>query len=217
MDNITLGAQVRIKGRLHGQDTVNVLNFATATAISDAGDVSPLLTALLTAVIECVVDALIPAVTQDWTFTSADARVIKNNAGFTVGTDPIEANPEGGPMPGEGGVCSVSFAAALMNIRTGLGGRSGRGKLFLPPPGEDHSTQSAMDGTAATAFAAFATCMVGKFIGSGATTAWRLGVLSRKLAGANLANFNTAFFEASSLPIVSTLAVLSKRKAGHGR
>lgn len=217
MDNITLGAQVRIKGTLHGQDTVNVLNFATATAISDAGDVSPLLTALLTAVVECVVESLIPAVTQDWTFNAADARIIKNNAGFTVGTDPIEQAPSGGPTQGEGGPCSVSFAAALMNIRTGLGGRSGRGKLFLPPPGEANTTNSAMDGTAATAFAAFAACMLGKFIGGSATTEWRLGVLSRKLAGANLANFNTAFFEASSLPVVSTLAVLSKRKAGHGR
>ena len=213
----TGGAQVRIKGTLHGQDTVNVLNFATNVAISDAGDATTLLEALLVAVIACIIDALIPAVSSDWTLQGVDGRFIYNGGVGAVGTDPVDGILEDGPTPGTGGACSVSFAAALINIRSGQGGRNGRGKIFLPPPGEGNTTNSAMDGTASTAFQAFITCMVGKFIGAGATEQWRLGVLSQKLLAGSSANFNNAFFEATTMGLKTDLAVLSRRKKGHGR
>jgi len=211
------GVQVRIKGTLHGQDTVNVLNFATNTAVSDAGAAQTLLEALLAAVIACIIDTLLAAVTSDWTLTGVDGRYIFVNGVGGIGTDPIEGTLVDGPQPGEGGACSVSFASALVNIRTGQAGRSGRGKMFLPPPGEGNTTNSAMDGTATTAFQAFITCMVGKFIGAGATEDWRLGVLSTKLLAGSSANFNTAFHEATSMSLKNDLAVLSRRKKGHGR
>jgi len=213
----TGGAQVRIKGTLHGQDTVNVLNFATNVAISDAGDATPLMVALLAAVIECVVEALLPAVTQEWRFTSVDGRFIYNSGALAINNNPMEQVPDGGIQVGDNGPCSVSFAAALMSVRTAQGGRSGRGRVFLPPPGESTSFQSTMDGTAATLFAAFAACLAGKFIGSGATEQWRIGVLSRKLAGKTNATFDAGFFEATTLTFATDLAVLTKRKKGHGR
>jgi len=213
----TGGAQVRIKGTLHGQDTVNVLNFATNVSISDAGDAQTLLEALLVAVIACIIDALLPAVTSDWTLQGVDGRFIYNGGVGAVGTDPVDGTLVDGPQPGEAGACSVSFASALVAIRTGQAGRSGRGKMFLPPPGEANTTNSAMDSTSVTAFQAFITCMVQKFIGGSATEDWRLGVLSQKLLAGSPTNFNTAFHEASSMSVKSDLAVLTRRKKGHGR
>jgi hypothetical protein len=66
-------------------------------------------------------------------------------------------------------------------------------------------------------FGAFVSCMAGKFIGEAKTEQWELGVLSYKNSGVNNANFDTAFHAATTLNMVADLAVLSKRKKGHGR
>lgn len=210
------GAQARIAGTLHGQQTMNVLHFATNTAIADASPPSPLLIALVEAIVDCVLTTLLPAVTQDWTFDFCDAKFVHvagANAGFT---DPVIQTP---PANSKGtlGVTSVSFAASLVNIRSGFGGRSGRGKMFLPPAGEAQITNSQIDAGTEDLIVAFLTCMAGKFLGVAPTTDWRLGVLSRKLAGPTLANFDAGFFVASQLSPSANVAVLSRRKKGHGR
>lgn len=210
------GAQARIAGTLHGQQTMNVLHFATNTVVDDATPPSPLLIALVEAIVDCVLTTLLPAVTIDWKFDFVDAKFIHvggGNAGFT---DPViqtaPANSVGGL-----GVTSVSFASTLVNIRTGLGGRSGRGKMFLPPAGEAQITQSQIDQGTQDLVIAFLTCMAGKFMGTGRTTDWLLGVASRKLAGAHFANFDAGFFVATQLSVNTNVSVLSRRKSGHGR
>jgi len=212
----TLGAQVRIKGLLHGNQTINVLNFASNSTESDTGVPSPLLVALLTAVIECVMTTLLPAVTSDWEFTGVDGRYIYNSGGSPFGSDPIEMPPSSLPAVGELSACSVSFSASLMRVRSGLGGRNGRGRWFLPPPGEAEVTQSSMSTDSFDLLVAFAACMAGKFIGGSATEDFRLGVLSRQLAGTNNTAFNTGFFPAGTLNPVGRLAVIAKRKSGRG-
>lgn len=211
-----LGAQARIVGTLHGQDTVNVLHFATNTAELDISPPSPLLTALVEAILACVIEALLPAVTQDWTARYVDARFVYNGGGSPIGTDPVIATAPAGSV-GELGVTSVSFASSLVNIRTGLGGRRGRGRMFLPPAGEAQTAASMIDEGTMDLITAFLLCMAGKFLGSSPTTDWRLGVLSRTIAGPTNANFNAGFFIASQLSPVARVAVLSRRKIGHGR
>jgi hypothetical protein len=102
-------------------------------------------------------------------------------------------------------------------VRTGFGGRNGRGKMFLPPPGETEVTASSMDNPTLTLLTAFLNCMAGKFLGSSPSTVWRMGVLSRKLAGPTNGTFDQGFFIASQLSPVARLAVISRRKIGHGR
>jgi len=210
-----LGAQVRIVGELHGQQTVNVLHFATNEVESDVSPPSPLLLALVTAVGECVIEALLPAVTADWEFKFCDAKFVYNSGGSPIGTDPVIFTPPADSV-GELGATSVSFAASLVNIRSGFGGRNGRGKMFLPPPGESNMTASDIDTTTMTLITAFLTCMAGKFLGTSPSTVWRLGILSRKLAGAVLGSFDDAFFIASQLSPVQKAAIIASRKAGHG-
>lgn len=210
------GAQARIVGTIHGQDTVNVLHFATNTAELDTAPPSPLLTALVTAIIECVIESLLPAVTQDWRLRYVDARFVYFGGGTGHGTDPVISTAPADSI-GELGPTSVSFASSLVNIRTGVNGRRGRGKIFLPPAGEAQTTNSLLDDPTMTLITAFLTCMAGKFLGTSPSTDWRMGVLSRTIAGPTNANFNAGFAVAAQLSPVNRVAVLAKRKIGHGR
>lgn len=210
------GAQARIAGTLHGQQTMNVLHFATNTVVDDATPPSPLLVSLVTAIVECVIETLLPAVTIDWRFDFVDAKFIHVGGGSAGFTDPVIQTAPAGSV-GQLGVTSVSFASTLVNIRTGLGGRSGRGKMFLPPAGEAQITQSQIDQPTQDLILQFLTCLGGKFMGASHSTDWFLGVASRKLAGSNFANFDAGFFLASQLSVNTNVSVLSRRKSGHGR
>lgn len=204
------GAQARINGTIHGQQTVNVLNFGTNSAITDSPALDALLLQLAAALLDCAVTTLLPAVSVDWRLVSVDAKRI-----YPATSDPILSTAPADQF-GTRGVSSVSFAASLLSIRTGAGGRRGRGRLFLPPPGEAEIAQSAIDGPTLTALAAFAACVAGKFMGASPTTDWRLGVLSRVTAGANNAAFDSGFRVATSLTPVANLAVMRSRRVGHG-
>lgn len=204
------GAQARIIGTIHGQQTVNVLHFATNDNIDDPETLDALLLQLVTALKDCVIEFLLPAVTSDWRFVQCDAKRI-----FPAVGDPILAT--GTPANvGELSPTSVSFAASLLSIRTGQGGKSGRGRLFLPPAGEAEISQSALDEPTLVLIAAFAACVAGKFMGANKTTNWTLGVFSRKKATGIGGSFNTGFQIATSLNPVANTALLSSRKVGHG-
>jgi hypothetical protein len=204
------GAECRIVGEIHGSRTVNVVHFATNTLGSDAGAVNDLLLELAQAMLDCAIETLLPAVTSDWKLLFTDARAIYPNP-----TDPIVATAPADSV-GELSATSVSFASSLVHIRTGGGGRRGRGRMFLPPPGEAQITASDMDPGTLLLITAFLTCIAGKFLGADPETNWRLGVLSRANLGGVLGNFDNAFREATNLNPVATLAVMGTRKKGRG-
>lgn len=204
------GAECRIIGELHGQQTVNVLHFATNEVVSDPGTLDALLLALATNMLACVIDTLLPAVSIDWKAVKVDAKTI-----YPAPSDPIIATADAGSV-GELGVTSVSFASSLATIRTGTGVRRGRGRIFLPPPGEAQVTASSIDAGTLVLITAFLACVAGKFMGDSPTTDWRLGVLSRKdLAGVG-GNFDNSFRLATQLSPVADLAVMRSRRKGHG-
>jgi len=210
------GARVRIIGSLHGQVTNNVLHFATNTVVSDPTSANPLLQALIAAVVECVILAL-PGITQDWLFERVEGQFIYHGGAGAIGTDPLVETPPANTF-GTSGVCSHSFAATLINLRSGLGGRSGRGKMFLPPCGEAQTTNSRITAsTVEDALVAFLECMADKFGIPGGTTDWKWGVLSRKIAGATNADFNNGFFTITLASPNLVVAALTRRKIGHGR
>lgn len=206
-------AVARIIGEIHGQQTVNVLHFATNSALGGGADIA-LLILLAQAIMQCVETVLLPAVTQDWNVSAVDAQYLGTVIGGTT-TDPVVEGPAG---PGIGGLgpTSVSFAASLMQLRSGVAGKSGRGRSFLPPPGEAQVAQSTIDDPTLTLLVQFANCLISKFVGIGASTDFRLGVYSRKLGGGVFANFNAAFFEVKQITFSNKLAVIGRRKTGHG-
>lgn len=206
-------AVARLKGEIHGQQTVNVWHFATNTNVSDTSDVA-LLIALAAAIMQCVETVLLPAVTSDWNVTSVETQYIGTVIANTT-TDPIVQAPAGAGV-GQLGPTSVSFAATLMQLRSGLKGKNGRGRSFMPPPGEAQIANSTIDDPTLTLFVAFMNCLLGKFVGSGATTDWRLGVYSRKIGGGIFGNFDAAFSEVKQLTVANKLAVIARRRVGHG-
>src|SRR5690349_1023777 len=203
------GARVRLIGKIHGQETVNVWHFASNVVVND-GDPNALVLALLEACLVCVTEQLLPFATQVWEVVGLEGVRIAPTLG-----DPIVIGPNLDSQ-GQRGPTSCSFESALVQIRTGKGGRSHRGRMFLPPPGEAATTASFIDNAVIADLTAFLTCVAGKFMGAGATEQWRLGVLSRKLLANNPANFDTAFTEATSLVPSKEVAIMSSRKVGRG-
>lgn len=206
----TAGAQGRIKGELHGSQTINVMNFATNSVILDQGALDTILLQLAEALLECAIDTLLPAVSVDWRLVQCDARRISPNP-----SDPIVATAPANSV-GQLGVTSVSFAASLVHLRTGGGGRRGRGRLFLPPPGEAQIANSSMDAGTQALIAAFLLCLADKFLGVAHTTDWFLGVYSRTADAAAGGTFDNSFREVTSLNPVADLAVMRSRRKGMG-
>lgn len=204
------GAECRIVGEIHGQQTVNVMHFGTNEVVDDGSTLDALLLQLAEAMLACVIDTLLPAVSVDWNVIKVDAKQIVPTPG-----DPIIATADAGSV-GELSASSVSFASSLATIRTGGGGRRGRGRIFLPPPGEAEVSASAIDPGTLVLITAFLTCVAGKFLGDAATTDWRLGVLSRKSLTGIGGTFDNSFRVATQLSPVADLAVMRSRRKGHG-
>jgi len=205
------GAQARIVGRIHGQTTINVLHFATNDQIQDEPALDTLLLQLAQNLLECAIETLLPAVTADWALVQCDAKRI-----YPQPSDPIIATAPGNSF-GQLSAASASFESTLLNLRTGGGGKSGRGRMFLPPAGEDHSNESLVDGNTLVLIAAFATCLAGKFLGQNPSTAWRLGVLSQKINKQAIGGgFDNAFRVVTSLNPKADIAVMRSRRIGRG-
>lgn len=203
----------RIHGELHGQETVNVFHFATNANITDQPPPHPLIIELAEALLDCALTALLPAVTQDWRLVKISA----SWAGTVTGniTDTYDATAPAGSV-GELGPTSVSFASSGVALKTGLGGRRGKGRIFLPPPGEPQVAASEIDGPTLVLITTFLTCMAGKFLGTSPSTVWRWGVYSRKDGGGIFGNFNAAFRVIAQASPRGTLFVIARRRKGRG-
>lgn len=204
------GAEVRIIGEMHGSQVVNVFHLATNTVINDDAGRNNLLLQLAIAMLACAVDTLLPAVSSDYTLKSVNARSV-----HPVPSDEQIAVAEAGAV-GQLSPSSTSFISSLINVKTGGGGRRGRGKKFLPPPGETEILNSEMDDPTLNLIFAFIGCVVAKFVGAGATTVWRFGILSHANLKAAGGTFDNSFREATQLVPSKTLAIMGSRKKGVG-
>jgi hypothetical protein len=187
-----------------------VVNFATNEVVSDGPLLDALLLQLASAMLGCIIDELLGGVTQDWRIDRVEAVQIHPTIG-----DPVVATANPNAI-GTLGPTSVSFASSMVHIRTGQGGRRGRGRIFLPPPGEANITNSILDQSAVDPLVAFLTCVAGKFAGVNPTTPWRIGVLSRKTLTGIGGTFDNAFAEATQLTPEKNVAIMSSRKLNRG-
>jgi hypothetical protein len=114
-----------------------------------------------------------------------------------------------------------SFASCVVSIHTTRGGRSGRGRMFLPPPPEGNTTASYINitGNYWPAVIAFVACVATKFISGGdppVVPLWEIGVVSRKLGGVKPPFLAVGFAPATRLAPNRLLATQRSRKIGHG-
>lgn len=109
-----------------------------------------------------------------------------------------------------------TFNAQLLAIRTGKGGRSFRGRMFVPPPPESGQSQSKLTPGQLILLTAFAACLIAKFIADKPATAWRLGVYSRKLGGEKYQTAAAGWTFAKSVTASDVIATMHSRKIGVG-
>ena len=196
----TTVAELTVYGSLHNQETVNVYHFGRETPWN-VDTIHEDLQALAVAMAQCITTTLLPAVTSDWTFHRIKVKTILGGE-----SDEVEVAAQG-VSQGQLGPASHSFASTLLNLKTGGGGRSGRGKKFLPPVGEAETTASSIDGGTLLLIAAYVACVAGKFFGAQPESGWNLVVWSRK---------NQAAREVKSMIANPSTAIMSSRRRGRG-
>lgn len=203
--------QVRVKGRIDGQETNNVMVFR---CISAGGD-SDVLTHLILVLAQCFIDHLLPVLSSAFTLE----QIIWKRVSPTLGPE-IVSIPTGFGAAGAAGEQLPSFTSALVSIRTAAGGRRKRGRMFIPGAPLTAVNGSSWDPGNAfwIALVAFAACLVTNFIPGDppAANSWQLGVYSRANGGATfpygLAGF-TPMKEALPQALVATTR---SRKVGRG-
>lgn len=201
--------QVKIVGRMDGQETNNIWHFVAATANDDV------LLRLVQVFIQCFITNLLPVLSSSWQME----RVVWKKVTPALGVENIYV--PGGSLVGGGAATALpSFCSALFSIRTAQGGRSKRGRSFLAGIPEAATLNSALDATHAfwVAALAFAVCVLSNFNPGdppGANT-WFPAVYSRKIGGSTFPFGAAGFTRVTSISPVAQIATTRSRKVGRG-
>lgn len=205
----TVFAQVVIEGLIHGQQTRNIWNFArTGPAPVDNTNE---MTGLATKVIQVFRDAIFDCLSVDWSLSAVRAAQL-----YPVSSD--EHVVLGGALDHGGkGIADVSFAAALAHLRTGLKGRSNRGRTFFPGVATDTVANSKFDDPTMLLFQAAKAEIETQLVGSPSDTRYALTVLSRKILGPPPStNYLNATKFVTNVEFSNIVAVMRSRRIGHG-
>lgn len=199
--------QVTIEGVLHGQQTVNVLHFGSNGA-------EPNWNQLIADILDCIMTALRPATSDQWSLVKMTHRRLFPTLGDPTDHFPVAA------VSGTGLPSEISFAANIIRINTGLGGRRHRGRMFLPGVIANDVQLSRLTDNGLAKLVAFAVCMAGKFIkapGAVDNPPFEIGVLSRTTAKEAGQTIETAFTPATALNAQRVVGCMRSRRIGHGR
>jgi len=205
--------QVVLKGTQEGQEVLNVLNFRSNAADLDVDG------HLIAVIIACYIDNMIPALSSQFTFE--EVRWKKTSP--VLGIEFVRPVAAGGTGAGNAAALP-SYCSALVSIRSVVGGRSHRGRMFLPAIPEDQTTNSYLNteggGIAAywNALIAYLACIATNFIRVPAEggTNFPLGIYSRKLGGTTFPYNPVGFTAADSLVPVRLISTTRSRKQGRG-
>lgn len=202
--------EVRIQGRIEGQETDNVLHFKCVGATSDVD--LHLIQVLLT----CFVTHVLPVLTSAWELE----RVLWKQVGPTLGVEQISI-PTGTTTGGGNAAALPSFVSALISKRTLTGGRSHRGRMYIAGIPEDQTTGSAIntEGPLWDGLLAFALCVITNFVHpdpAGGTDIFDLIVYSRKIGGSAFPYGLTGVTDVREFVPVAQLATTRSRKVGRG-
>lgn len=203
--------QVRIEGRISGQLTNNVLHFRYLSGASD----TDVLLHLIQVLLDCFTTHLLPVLSSSWNLE----RIVWKRVSPTLGPEIITVPP--GDATGEGAVSALpAFCSALISIRTNEGGRSKRGRMFLPGLPENQTTNDTIDpvGPLWAGLLAFAACVILNFVPGDPVGAnqWGLSVYSRKIGGDVFPYGLNGFTQVRELIPVSFIASTRSRKVGRG-
>lgn len=203
--------QVRVVGRIEGQETNNIWYFRCASGAGDAD----VLTHLILVLLSCLTTHLLPVLSSAWTLE----RIVWKRVYPTLGPELVSI-PQGQSAGGGNASALPSFNSAVMSIRTAMGGRSHRGRTYFAGIPEAATIGSTLDPGHAfwAGLINFALCCVQHFIVGDppGANAWQMMVYSRKLGGAHFPFGNAGFTPVKELLPVSLLGTTRSRKVGRG-
>ena len=201
--------QVRVVGRMEGQETNNVLHFSALGTIDDVE------LRLIAALAACYVDHLKPVTSSAWALEKLVWKRVTPTLSVEMTTIPTGAGAGAGA-----GTALPSFNSAVISIRTAQGGRSKRGRMYLPGIPEAATLVSAFDTSNAfwTAVVAFAGCLATKFLllDLPGSNQFQMMVYSRKIGGSTFPYGASGFASVRSLLPVVQLGSTRSRKVGRG-
>lgn len=202
--------QVRLIGLIEGQQTQNVLHFICVGADTDV------LTHLIQVLVDCFQTHLIPVLSSAWELTEIRFKRVSPTLGpETIVVANVAAT-------GGGNAAALpSYCSAVFSERTIRGGKSGRGRMYLPGIPEDQTIGSRFDkdGAMWAALLAFAACVVINFVHldpAGASNAWDLAVYSRKIGGSTFPYGGAGFAAVREFVPSEFLGTTRSRKVGRG-
>jgi hypothetical protein len=167
--------RVTLIGELHGQATQTAFHFMTNTS----GNVNNSYTTELTDLMANFVAQIVPKVQlfacQEWAAKTVlgitlipKAQVfMETRLASGTGTQPDNSLP--------------SFCAGLLSLRTGAGGRSRIGRLYIPGVAEGLSSTSRLEGNYLSLLSGIGASLLSQYGPSGGFPYVRYGVFSRKL------------------------------------
>jgi hypothetical protein len=202
--------EVRLVGKMEGQETDNVFHFACVGASSDVE------LYLIVVMVNCFIDNLLPVLSSAWSFE----KVVWKKVSPTLGVENVYTTDL--PAAGGGSAAALpSYASAVISKRTAQGGRSHRGRFYIAGIPEDATTNSTINpgGAFWTALASFITCVITNFVHpdpAGGTNLFDLGVYSRKIGGSTFPLGASGFTAVTQLVRVAELGTTRSRKLGRG-
>lgn len=204
--------EVTLEGRQESQQVMNVMHFRIDSAVDDIEE------RLLRAMVECLLTVLLPGAASTYQYVRCMGKQVAPILGpiIEIGQeagDVIQGADDGDALP--------SFVSVCANIHTVRGGKSGRGRMFIPAIPED-ATQGSFIQTTNPFWAvilAYVACIATKFIHTDeplGSNQISLGVMSRKIGGPKPPYLIDGFAAATRIVPKNRLATTNSRKVGHG-
>lgn len=207
---------ITLVGEMHGQITQNGFYFQTRS-YSTGSSYQSEATDLLQEFNAYILPKFVMFCSDDWHARSAicvtlipnHTVLLEQRITLATGAQPDDSLP--------------SFCSALLSTRTGVGGRSAHGRIYVPAPSEDHVASSRIQGSSLTQLQDIGTALLARFGNGGSFTKCRYGVFSRKLgttrnAGppATLTYNHAGFFPVTEVIARAEIASMRKRQLFRG-
>lgn len=167
--------RLKLVGELHGQATETAFHFLTNSSWNGNSSYKVELTDLMTHFVANIVPKVQLFASQEWVAKTVIGITLIPKAEVFIET----RLPNGtGTQPDN---CLPSFCAGLLSLRTGFGGRSRIGRLYIPGVAEGLSSASRLEGQYLSLLSGIGASLL-QFYGPSGSVPWvRYGVFSRKL------------------------------------
>jgi hypothetical protein len=209
--------RLKLIGELHGQLTETAFHFITS---ENSGYTS------YTSEMNDLMDRFLQSILPKYQLFASQQWAAKTLTGITL-VPAQEAFIEKRIANGTGAQSDdslPSFCAGLLSLRTGKGGRSRIGRLYLPGVAESLSSQSRLEGVYLGLLTDFGSALTATFGNNGAYPWNRYGVFSRKLGVTRvLLPFPHLTYSSAGFTIVTNtvarpeIATMRRRKLARGQ